>query len=155
MSANIPGKLNIKRTILIGLAFLTSQAAWAYFNFIMPLMLREFYTDMNINWIGADTFVGMVMVLDNIVAVICLPFFGIISDHTHSKYGFRPGGDILVKWSKHGTVTGRRIRDVTQHRSCISKNQRRGRPHHAAQPVTNCNSWFYCISFICSIIFYG
>jgi len=89
MSANIPGKLNIKRTILIGLAFLTSQAAWAYFNFIMPLMLREFYTDMNINWIGADTFVGMVMVLDNIVAVICLPFFGIISDHTHSKYGKR------------------------------------------------------------------
>ena len=89
MTPNIPGKLNIKRTILIGLAFLTSQAAWAYYNFIMPLMLREFYTDLNISWIGADTFVGMVMVLDNIVAVICLPYFGVISDHTHSKQGKR------------------------------------------------------------------
>ncbi len=89
MSPNIPGKLNVKRTILIGLAFLSSQAAWAYYNFIMPLMLREFYVDLKINWIGADTFVGMVMVLDNVVAVICLPYFGIISDHTHSKYGKR------------------------------------------------------------------
>ncbi len=89
MSPNILGKLNIKRTILIGLAFLTSQAAWAYYNFIMPLMLREFYIDLNINWVGADTFVGLVMVLDNIVAVICLPYFGIISDHTQSRFGKR------------------------------------------------------------------
>jgi len=89
MSANIPGKLNIKRTVLIGLAFLSSQAAWAYFNFIMPLMLREFYNDMNISGIGPDTFVGLVMVLDNVVAVICLPYFGVISDHTHSKHGKR------------------------------------------------------------------
>ena len=89
MAPNIPGKLNAKRTILIGLAFLSSQAAWAYFNFIMPLMLREFYNDMNISGIGPDTFVGMVMVLDNIVAVICLPYFGVISDHTHSKHGKR------------------------------------------------------------------
>ncbi len=89
MSPNIIGKLNVKRTIFIGLAFLSSQAAWAYYNFIMPLMLREFYIDLNINWIGDDTFVGMVMVLDNIVAVICLPYFGVISDHTHSRFGKR------------------------------------------------------------------
>ena len=89
MKANIPGKLNIIRTILIGLAFLTSQAAWAYYNFIMPLMLREFYADLAIKWLGADTFVGVIMVLDNIVAVICLPFFGVISDHTHSRFGKR------------------------------------------------------------------
>jgi len=89
MAPNVLGKLNVKRTILIGFAFLTSQAAWAYYNFIMPLMLREFYIDMNISWIGADTFVGMVMVLDNIVAVMCLPYFGVISDHTHSKHGKR------------------------------------------------------------------
>ncbi|MCF2140275.1 MAG: MFS transporter [Candidatus Lokiarchaeota archaeon] len=89
MKPNTPGKLNYGRTILIGLAFLTSQTAWAYYNFIMPLILREFIGDFQFGFLGADSFVGMIMILDNIVAILMLPYFGVISDHTRSKIGKR------------------------------------------------------------------
>ncbi len=89
MTPNVPGKINYRRNILIGFGYFSAQIAWAYYNFMMPILLREFISDLDISWIGLDTFVGAIMVLDNIVAIILLPYFGVLSDHTRSKYGKR------------------------------------------------------------------
>ena len=88
MTPNVPGKLKYGRTFLIGLAFMLCTIFWEYYNFMMPILLRDFFTDMGIT-IGSDTLVGVVMVLDNIVAIFMLPYFGALSDRTKSKHGKR------------------------------------------------------------------
>lgn len=40
MSESTP-KLNVKQTFLIGLAFFSSEIAWALYNAQVPLLLRE------------------------------------------------------------------------------------------------------------------
>ncbi|MHA1646246.1 MAG: MFS transporter [Promethearchaeota archaeon] len=100
MKPNTPGKLNYGRTILIALGFFSCQTAWAYYNFIMPLILRPFIQDLNWSWIGDDSFVGAIMVLDNLVAVLLLPYFGVISDHTKSRFGKR------IPYIMIGGITG-------------------------------------------------
>ncbi|MHA1618944.1 MAG: MFS transporter [Promethearchaeota archaeon] len=88
MKPNKPGKLKYGRTFLIGLAFMTSSIAWTYYNFMMPLLLKEYFLSMGV--INAiDTLVGVVMVLDNIIAILLLPVFGALSDRTESKLGKR------------------------------------------------------------------
>ncbi len=88
MKPNVPGKLKFGRTFLIGLAFMACSIFWEYYNFMMPLLLKEFFIDMGINnW--NDTLIGVVMVLDNIVAIFMLPYFGALSDRTKSKFGKR------------------------------------------------------------------
>jgi len=88
MMPNVPGKLKYGRTFLIGLAFMLCTIFWEYYNFMMPILLRDFFTDMGIA-IGSDTLVGVVMVLDNVVAIFMLPYFGALSDRTKSKHGKR------------------------------------------------------------------
>ncbi len=88
MSPNTPGKLKYGRTFLIGLAFMTSSIVWAYYNFMMPILLKDFFIGIEIgNFL--DLYVGMIMVLDNIIAVLMIPYFGAISDRTKSKLGKR------------------------------------------------------------------
>ncbi len=88
MKPNIPGKLKYGRTFLIGLAFMTSSIAWTYYNFMLPLLLREFFLNMSIRS-SIDTLIGVTMVLDNIIAILLLPIFGALSDRTQSKFGKR------------------------------------------------------------------
>jgi len=88
MSPNIPGKLKYGRTFLIGLAFMTSSIVWAYYNFMMPILLKEFFKDIEVGHF-LDFYVGIIMVLDNIIAVLMIPYFGAISDRTKSKLGKR------------------------------------------------------------------
>ncbi len=89
MKPNTPGKLKYGRTILIGLGFLTSQIAWAYYNFNMPLLLREYLGNVSFWILGTDSFIGLIMILDNVVAIAMLPYFGLLSDHTKSRFGKR------------------------------------------------------------------
>lgn len=88
MRPNIPGRLKYGRTFLIGLAFFACSFAWSYYNFMMPLILRAYMEAMGL---GAeiDVLVGVVMVLDNIVAIFLLPVFGALSDRVKSKLGKR------------------------------------------------------------------
>ncbi len=65
-------KLNIKRTILVGLAFFTISMFWQVYDSLMPLFLQDF-------GFTADKR-GIIMALDNILAVVLLPFMGIMSD---------------------------------------------------------------------------
>lgn len=73
-------KLNDKRTILVGLAFLSICAFWQMYDNIVPLILtRTFH--MN------ETISGLIMAADNILALFLLPFFGSLSDRTNTKIG--------------------------------------------------------------------
>ena len=75
-------KLNNKRTILVGLAFLSISAFWQMYDNLVPLILREtFHMD--------ESLTGMIMAADNILALFLLPFFGGLSDRTNTKLGRR------------------------------------------------------------------
>ncbi len=72
-------KLDNKRIILVGFAFMAIQAFWQVYDNIIPLILKYFFE------IG-DTVSGAIMALDNIFALIMLPIFGAWSDKiTHSR----------------------------------------------------------------------
>ncbi len=75
-------KLNTKRTILVGLAFMSICAFWQLYDGIIPLILKNSFH------IG-DTVSGGIMALDNVLALFLLPLFGGISDRVDSKFGRR------------------------------------------------------------------
>ena len=75
-------KLNLKRTMLVGLAFLSISAFWQLYDFTVPLILKNTYG------LG-DTNAGIVMAMDNIVALFLLPFFGTLSDKCRLRMGRR------------------------------------------------------------------
>ena len=75
-------KLNNKRTILVGLAFLSICSFWQMYDNLVPLILqRTFHMD--------ESFTGIIMASDNILALFLLPLFGGLSDRTRSKLGRR------------------------------------------------------------------
>ena len=75
-------KLNNRRTILVGLAFLSISAFWQMYDNVVPLVLRGTF--------GLDeSLTGMIMAADNILALFLLPFFGGLSDRTATKLGRR------------------------------------------------------------------
>lgn len=88
MTPNTPGRLKYGRTFGIGLAFFMCSLAWAYYNYIMPLILRDYMETMGLGN-SIDVLVGIIMVLDNIVAIIMLPIFGSLSDRMKSRLGKR------------------------------------------------------------------
>ena len=66
-------KLDNKRTILVGLAFLSICSFWQMYDNLVPLILREtFHMD--------ESLTGMIMAADNILALFLLPLFGGLSD---------------------------------------------------------------------------
>lgn len=75
-------KLNTRRTVLIGLAFMSISSFWQLYNYVVPLMLQHtFRLD--------DGLIGMVMAADNVLALVLLPLFGMISDRTKTPLGRR------------------------------------------------------------------
>lgn len=76
-------KLDTKKTMLVGLAFMTISAFWQLYNNEIPLMLQEL--------LGRDNqlLINTIMTLDNISALFLLPFFGMLSDKTHTFIGKR------------------------------------------------------------------
>ena len=75
-------KLNYKRTILIGLAFLSISSFWQMYDNIIPLILKNTFN------LG-ETITGVIMASDNILALFLLPFFGALSDKVNTKIGKR------------------------------------------------------------------
>ena len=75
-------KLNTKRTVLVGFAFLAICAFWQMYDNLVPLMLTNtFHVD--------ETFSGVIMAADNVLALFLLPLFGGLSDKCTSKLGRR------------------------------------------------------------------
>ena len=75
-------KLNNKRTILVGLAFLSISAFWQMYDSIVPLILTNTF---HLN----ETLSGAIMAADNILALFLLPLFGGISDKANTRIGKR------------------------------------------------------------------
>lgn len=75
-------KLNYKRTVLIGLAFLSICAFWQMYDSIIPLILQNTFG------IG-ETLTGTIMAADNVLAIFLLPLFGALSDKTDTRVGRR------------------------------------------------------------------
>ncbi|MBR2350899.1 MAG: MFS transporter, partial [Clostridia bacterium] len=75
-------KLNYKRTILVGFAFFLISAFWQAYDAIVPLILT--------NHFGMDQLLsGIVMSIDNVLAIFMLPLFGALSDKIMTRYGRR------------------------------------------------------------------
>ena len=75
-------KLNYKRTILVGFAFFLISAFWQAYDAIVPLILT--------NHFGLDQLLsGIVMSIDNVLAVFMLPIFGALSDKVMTRFGKR------------------------------------------------------------------
>ncbi len=75
-------KLNYRRTILIGLAFLSITAFWQFYDNEIPRILK--YT-FNLG----ETATGAVMAMDNVFALVLLPLFGALSDKSSTRFGKR------------------------------------------------------------------
>lgn len=113
LNANKPLKLNVKRTIWIGLAFFGILLVWQLYNsYCAPMLsflfVKHDYAELIVGH-EADTLkdllakgiitqaqyldvqwkVGIIMALDNIAALFIMPIFGILSDKTKTKLGKR------------------------------------------------------------------
>lgn len=75
-------KLNYRRTFFIGMAFLSICAFWQMYDNIIPLILQ--------NTFGlGETITGVLMAMDNVLALVLLPVFGAISDKISTPLGKR------------------------------------------------------------------
>ncbi len=75
-------KLNYKRTVLIGFAFMSILAFWQFYDQVIPYLLESVF--------GLNTFAAnSVMAIDNILAIFMLPLFGAFSDRTRTRLGKR------------------------------------------------------------------
>ena len=75
-------KLNTKRTVLIGFAFMSILCFWQFYDQVIPYVLENVF--------GIGTFAAnAIMSIDNVLAIFMLPLFGAISDKTRSPLGKR------------------------------------------------------------------
>ena len=108
-------KLNYKRTILVGFAFFLICAFWQAYDNTIPLILT--------NKFGmSQARSGVIMALDNILALFLLPLFGAISDRCTSRRGRRTpfivvgtliAAVLLIALSFVDSAQLRHIRDVS------------------------------------------
>ena len=75
-------KLNYKRTIFVGFAFLLICMFWQAYDNIIPKILTDKFG-------MSQTWSGFIMALDNVFAVFLLPIFGALSDKKNTKLGRR------------------------------------------------------------------
>lgn len=81
--ANDTLRLDFKRTILVGFAFFGIMCFWEVYDYVMPLILNRRF--------GLNEWqYGLIMGLDNLLAIFLLPFFGGLSDKAvNAKMGRR------------------------------------------------------------------
>lgn len=75
-------KLRVGQTIRVGFAFLAISAFWQMYNNIVPLLLTNTF---HLN----ETFSGVIMAMDNVLALFLLPLFGTLSDKCRHPLGRR------------------------------------------------------------------
>lgn len=75
-------KLDYKKTFYIGLAFFLITLFWRTYDLVIAKILIDKF-GLNQTWSG------VVMSLDNIIAVFLIPLFGVFSDKQKSKHGRR------------------------------------------------------------------
>lgn len=75
-------KLDTKKVIFVGLAFFLISIFWQAYDSIIPKILIDKF-----GYNQRDS--GIIMALDNVLALFLLPFFGHLSDRTNHKRGKR------------------------------------------------------------------
>ena len=75
-------KLSYKRTLLVGFAFFLICAFWQAYDNLIPKILTDKFG-------MSQAHSGIIMALDNILALFMLPLFGAISDKCRSRLGKR------------------------------------------------------------------
>ncbi|MBQ6357465.1 MAG: MFS transporter, partial [Clostridia bacterium] len=75
-------KLNYKRTILVGFAFFLICTFWNAYDTIIPKILTDKFG-------MTQAHSGIIMALDNVLALFMLPLFGTISDKCRHRLGRR------------------------------------------------------------------
>ncbi len=92
-------KMDYKRSLYIGLAFLLISLFWITYDLVITKILIDKFG-------LSQTWSGVVMALDNILALFLLPFFGMLSDRSKSKLGKRTPfillGTILAAFAVFG-----------------------------------------------------
>ena len=82
-------KLNWKNTFKIGFAFFGILMLWQIYNHYCPIILEELFKEMFGPEKDYFLITGIIMALDNVVAIIIMPIFGKLSDGTNTKWGKR------------------------------------------------------------------
>ncbi|MFA5007480.1 MAG: MFS transporter, partial [Candidatus Izemoplasmatales bacterium] len=75
-------KLNYKKVFFVGVAFFLISMFWQTYDSVITKILIDKYG-------LSQTWSGVIMALDNVLAIFLLPLFGGLSDKTKSKYGRR------------------------------------------------------------------
>ena len=75
-------KLDTRKTVLVGMAFLSICAFWQMYNNVIPLILTNTF---HLN----ETISGVIMAADNVLALFLLPLFGGLSDKCQTRIGRR------------------------------------------------------------------
>ncbi len=75
-------KLNTKQTVLIGFAFMAILCFWQFYDQVIPHILENVFS---VSTLATNA----IMALDNILALVLLPFFGALSDRTKTPLGRR------------------------------------------------------------------
>lgn len=75
------GKLNYKKTFLLGFGFFATSITWSVYNAFMPKLLSNFIT--------SSAIIGFIMTFDNYFALFIQPAVGIYSDGIKTKFGRR------------------------------------------------------------------
>ncbi|PKN68636.1 MAG: MFS transporter [Chloroflexi bacterium HGW-Chloroflexi-5] len=70
------------KTFILGFGFLGVSMIWAMYNAYLPVFLRE-------NFGLPFSVVGAIMTIDNVFAILLLPFLGALSDSTNTRIGKR------------------------------------------------------------------
>ncbi len=69
------------KIFLLGLGFFGISVIWALYNAYVPIFLKDFGL--------TSTVIGFIMTIDNIFAIVMLPYIGALSDQTRTKIGRR------------------------------------------------------------------
>lgn len=70
------------KTIMVGFAFMSIMAFWQMYDNIIPLILKNSFS-LN------EVLIGLIMAIDNVLALFLLPLFGSLSDKLHTPIGKR------------------------------------------------------------------
>ena len=76
------GRFNWQRTFLLGFGFLGVSVIWSLYNAYVPIFLQDRFG-------LSATATGWVMTIDNVLAIVLLPFLGALSDRTRTRLGRR------------------------------------------------------------------
>ncbi len=75
-------RLSAGRTFLLGFGFLGVSVIWSMYNAYVPIFLKD-------NFRLSSTLIGLVMTIDNVLAILLLPYLGALSDRTRTRLGRR------------------------------------------------------------------